>query len=47
MVITAFCLGTVESAFRYLHPLSFTGLAAAALLLNKAGNWLGFRSATP
>ena len=32
LVITSACLGAVEAVYRYLHPLSFTGLAAAALL---------------
>jgi hypothetical protein len=32
LVLTATCLGANESAFRYLHPFSWTGLAAAAVL---------------
>ena len=32
LLLTATCLGANESAFRYLHPFSWTGLAAAAVL---------------
>lgn len=35
LVLVATCLGAVESMYRYLHPLSFTGLAAAAFLVEK------------
>lgn len=33
LVVTSACLGAVESVYRYLHPLSFTGLIAAACLV--------------
>lgn len=33
LLLAATCLGTVELAYRYLHPFSFTGLAAVAVLL--------------
>ena len=32
LLLTASCLGALESAYRYLHPFSFTGLAAVAVL---------------
>jgi hypothetical protein len=35
LVITSACLGAVEAVYRYFHPLSFTALAAAALLVEK------------
>ena len=31
--LAAVSLGSVEPSYRYLHPFSFTGLAAVALLL--------------
>jgi hypothetical protein len=36
LLLAASCLGAVESAYRYLHPFSFTGLVAAAMLLDSA-----------
>jgi hypothetical protein len=33
LLLAATCLGAVESVYRYLHPFSFTGLIAAAFLL--------------
>jgi hypothetical protein len=32
LLMTATCLGAVDSVYRYLHPFSFTGLAAAAFI---------------
>jgi hypothetical protein len=36
LLMAATCLGAVQDAYRFLHPFSFTGLAAAALLLEAA-----------
>jgi len=35
LVIASTCMGTVGPFYRYLHPLSFTGLAAAAFLIDR------------
>lgn len=35
LLLTSTCFGSSESVFRYLHPFSFTGLAAAAILGEK------------
>lgn len=32
LLLTATCLGGVESAYRFLHPFSFTGIAVTAML---------------
>ncbi len=36
LLLLATCLGATDSVFRYLHPLSFTGLAAMAMLWEEA-----------
>jgi hypothetical protein len=35
LLLAASCLGAVEASYRYLHPFSFTGLAAAAMVLDR------------
>jgi hypothetical protein len=34
-LLTATCFGSTEASYRYLHPLSFTGLAGVAFLMEK------------
>jgi hypothetical protein len=35
LLLAASCLGAVEASYRYLHPFSFTGLVAAAMVLDR------------
>lgn len=42
-LLTATCLGAVQPAYRFLHPLSFTGLAATAVLFER---WARFNSSS-
>jgi hypothetical protein len=41
LLMAATCFGAVQDAYRYLHPFSFTGLAATAILLEAAAAWRG------
>ena len=38
------CIGGMEVVYRYLHPFSFTGIAACALL---ADQWMRSRRREP
>jgi len=42
MLLAATCLGAVEAAYRFLHPFSFTGIAAMASLAEKSfrSSWM-------
>ena len=41
LLMAATCFGAVQDAYRFLHPFSFTGLAATAILLEVAATWRG------
>jgi hypothetical protein len=46
LLLAATCFGGIDSAYRFLHPFSFTALASAAVLCEKAGQTVSSAGST-